>query len=242
MWRSFNINSGSELTLRLENFRILFAFHSGKLENDDVTLSDTREIFENGRAVSFTGDPRALFEQRNQKLAYAWMIDCFDKKRPITLDFILELHDILTAGTYDERQFIERGERPGTFKRHDYVTGRYEVGSAPDETETELSMLLDEVLCASADKALTVAAYFHCRFEQIHPFADGNGRVGRTLLNYLFMYKLNHPPLIIYEDARKDYYAALEDFDSSENLTPMEHFLEAQTIRTWERTLERCRK
>jgi hypothetical protein len=65
LWQSYKIAVATDLDQYLDSFRILFAFHSGKIENDDITYHDTREIFENGRVANYTGSPRALFEQQN---------------------------------------------------------------------------------------------------------------------------------------------------------------------------------
>jgi len=81
------------------------------------------------------------------------------------------------------------------------------------------------------------AAYFHARFEYIHPFADGNGRVGRTLINYFLMLQ-NHPPLIIHDEDKAVYYDALAAYDNLKDIEPMAAFLKRQTERTWEMTLE----
>ncbi|MDR3313342.1 MAG: Fic family protein [Oscillospiraceae bacterium] len=234
-WRQLDVRTETDLDLQLENFRVLFAYHSGKIENDEITWHDTREIFENGRAINFTGNPRALFEQQNQRLCYAALRARFAAREPLSLGMIREIHAMLTAGTYDERRFLALGERPGQFKRHDYVIGRAEVGAAPEDVEGELAALLAELeaLPPEAD-TLRAGAYMHARFEWIHPFADGNGRVGRTLLNYFLMLR-NHPPLIIYEDEKADYYAALERYDAAEELEPLVNFLQRQTQRAWQR-------
>ncbi|MCL2106119.1 MAG: Fic family protein [Oscillospiraceae bacterium] len=239
MWRSFAVKSETDIDLRLHHFRELFAYHSGKIENEAVTWHDTHEIFANGRALRYTGDPRALFEQRNQKLCYALLRAKIAAREPLSLALILETHRALTEGTYDERRYIDLGERPGTFKKNDYVTGRWEVGAPPDEVEAELASLLEELseLPPGTD-ILRAAAYLHARFEFIHPFADGNGRVGRTLLNYFLMTR-DHPPVILHEEDKASYYAALESYDRSEELQPMVDFLREQLIRTWERTLAR---
>jgi Fic family protein len=238
LWQSWRVASVSDIDQRLHNFRILFAYHSGRIENQNITYNDTREIFDNGRAVNFTGDPRTLFELGNQKLCYEFLKPKIVAREPLTAELVLETHAVLTGGTYDERRFVERGERPGAFKKHDYVTGREEVGSAPEDVPGDVAELLDEVRDYGGRDTLKAAAYFHLRFEYIHPFADGNGRVGRTLLNYFLMIN-GHPPLIVYDEDKAEYYAALEAYDKDENIEPMYDFLRGQTERTWAKTLER---
>lgn len=238
MWRSWRVGTAFDIDTRLHNFRILFAYHSGKIENDHITYHDTREIFENGRALNFTGDPRALFELGNQKLCYEFLKYKIAAREPLTEELVLETHAVLTGGTYDERRFVERGERPGAFKKHDYVTGREEVGSMPEDVPGDMNALLQEIKEFINGNILKAAAYFHLRFEYIHPFADGNGRVGRTLLNYFLMTR-DHPPLIVYNEDKALYYAALEAYDKTEDITPMVNFLHEQTERTWEKTLLR---
>ncbi len=156
----------------------------------------------------------------------------------LTMELVKETHAVLAGGAYDERRFVEQGERPGEFKKHDYVTGEEEVGSLPEDVEADLAELLAELSEYEDKDTLKVAAYFHARFEYIHPFADGNGRVGRTLLNYYLMTH-NHPPLIIFDEDKNAYYDALHAYDVSEELEPMAAFLRQQTERTWEKTLQR---
>ena len=240
MWQGWQVGSVSDIDVRLHNFRILFAYNSGKIENEHITYHDTREIFENGRAVNFTGDPRTLFELGNQKLCYEFLKHKIAGREPITTRLVLETHAVLTSGTYDERRFVERGERPGEYKKHDYVTGREEVGSLPEDVPSDVESLFNEIGEFVNGDILKAAAYFHLRFEYIHPFADGNGRVGRALLNYFLMLR-NHPPIIIHEEDKAEYYAALEAYDKSEIIEPMRDFLRWQTGRTWEKTLDRVR-
>jgi Fic family protein len=241
MWQGWRVSTVSDIDARLSNFRILFAYNSGKIENDNITYHDTREIFENGRAVNFTGDPRALFELGNQKLCYEFLKNKIAAREPLTVRLILEIHEAMSGGTYDERRFVELGERPGSFKKHDYVTGREEVGSMPEDVPGDIAALIDELSNFSSGEILKAAAYFHARFEYIHPFADGNGRVGRTLLNYFLMNR-GHPPVIIFDEDKTDYFAALEAYDKTEDIVPMCNFLRFQTGRTWQKTLERERR
>ncbi len=87
-------------------------------------------------------------------------------------------------------------------------------------------------------KILTAAAYFHAKFENIHPFADGNGRVGRLMMNYILV-RLEHPFVVIHEEDRIGYYKALEAWDEAQDLAPLVDFLKAQTVKTWEKQLAR---
>ena len=241
LWQQYAIGTEADIDLRLDSFRVLFAYHSGKIENPEISYHDTREIFENGRVVNFTGSPRTIFEQRNQKLCYDFLKPRIIARKPITIALIKETHAILTAGTYDETRYIQQGERPGAFKKHDYVTGMEEVGSLPEDVEHDMQELLATLQELAGKDPLKTATYFHVRFEYIHPFADGNGRVGRTLLNYLLMTR-DHPPLIVYDEDKRDYYAALEQYDRNEDYQPMYAFLKKETIRTWEKALERDRQ
>jgi len=237
LWRSFDIKNMTDLDKYLDSFRILFAYHSGKIENDEITYHDTREIFENGAVSQFSGDPRALFEQRNQKLCYEFLKSRIVCKEALSPGLLLEIHKALTMGTYDERRYIENDERPGEFKKHDYVTGIHEVGSSADDVESDINALIDELASFSGDDILMAAAYLHARFEYIHPFADGNGRVGRTLLNYFLMIN-DHPPLIIFDEDKKGYYSALQEYDETDEIEPLYMFLRQQCEKTWAKTLD----
>ena len=237
-WRKTDIKSADELAGRLDSFRVLFAYHSGKIENEQITYHDTRDIFENGKIVNYTGDIRTLFEIQNQKAAHAFILEAYENRRKIDEKFIKQLHGILMNGCYDEHRW-NQGERPGEYKRHDYVTGIREIGCPPEYVEDEMGDLMEDIQEAvPEDKVIIGGAYLHAKFENIHPFADGNGRVGRTLMNYYFLLH-NHPPVIIYEEDRKDYYKALEQFDEELKLDQMTGFLKKEVVKTHRRYLEK---
>ena len=236
LWQSHHIASAANLDKYLDSFRVLFAFHSGKIENVDITYHDTREIFETGLVLNYTGNPRALFEQQNQKLCYEVLKDKIIKKEPLSVEVIKEIHKVLTSGTYDERRYIKNEERPGEFKKHDYVTGLHEVGSSAEDVESDLTELITEVNEYGGHDVLKAATYLHAKFEFIHPFADGNGRVGRTLLNYYLMVN-NHPPLIVYDEDKRLYYESLQKYDEDEELSALYEFLKYQVEKTWEKAM-----
>lgn len=234
-WKALKIDSVEKLNIYLDNFRILFAYNSGKIENPEISYHDTREIFENRKLTGFTGDLRTVFEISNQKDCYNFLISEIVDKKPITVELVKSIHYMLTKNTYDERRYEVNGERAGEFKKHDYVIGISEVGTDTEDVETEIKELIEEVSDISKIDIITIAAYFHCRFEYIHPFADGNGRVGRTLLNYFFMIN-DYPPVIIYEENKSLYYEVLQAYDETEDLERMKSFLITQIEKTWEKS------
>ena len=163
----------------------------------------------------------------------------FRDRRPLDEALLKEFQRCLTQNTYDMRRW-QLGERPGEYKRHDYVTGKSEIGAAPEDVQEEVSELLDQIVDVPDEKILVVAAYFHAKFENIHAFADGNGRTGRLAMNYLLLLH-GHPPVIIHEEDRKEYYAALEAWDERQELAPLISYLKGQTVKTWEKQIRRAK-
>lgn len=231
VWKNLNITNSDELEAVLSSYSVHFAYNSGKIENDEITYHDTREVFDKNGVTSYTGSTKTLFEIQNSKSAYERILTAFDEKQIIDEAFLKEIQMILTNGTYDERRY-KIGERPGEYKHHDYVTGKNEVGASVEDVQEEVCELLDELQDVDESHALTAAAYFHAKFENIHPFSDGNGRVGRLLMNYILLIH-NHPPITIYEEDRKEYYSALEKFDENLELKSLTDFLKKQLVKTW---------
>ena len=237
LWRNKHIKTDAELAEALNVTSVSFAYHSGNLENDRITYNDTREIFDHDGVTSYTGDLRTLFEIRNAKDAYELFLKSFRDRCPLDESLVKEFQKQLTLNTYDTRR-CQLGERPGEYKHHDNVTGKNEIGAVPEDVADEMRELLDELKDIRPDQLLRAAAYYHVKFENIHPFADGNGRTGRLTMNY-FLVMNNHPPITIHQEDRKDYYAALEAWDEQQELAPMESFLKEQTVKTWAKQIER---
>ncbi len=232
-WRKLNIASVGELEDRLENFRILFAYHSGVIENPEITYHDTREVFENGKLVNFTGDIRTVFEIQNQKICFDFLKSYIIEKKELTPELMKGIHKRLCSGCYDERRYC-RGESPGKFKKHDYVVDNNQ-GALPEEVAAEVEELCEELgeIPDKGDNIFKAAAYLHCKFENIHPFADGNGRVGRILMNYYLMIH-NYPPIIVYHEHKDVYYKALGHYDETGDIEPFVDYMKKEMVETWE--------
>ncbi len=234
-WKEKKIDSTADLDVMLGNFRVLFAYNSNRIEGSELTIHQTREIFENGKVIGYTGDLRALFEAENQRVCYEYLKDKIVSKEIISEKLILSIQEKLCHGCYDESRW-QKGERPGTYKKNYYGVG-LSVGVLPEDVPEEVRYICDEFNDQKLDnpeKILKAAAWFHCSFERIHAFADGNGRVGRTLLNYILMIN-NLPPVIIFDEDKETYYMALEVFDHTDKIDGFVQFLKEQSVKTWTR-------
>ena len=235
-WKENSIKSEADLDVLLGDFRVLFAYNSNKIEGAGVSIHQTREIFENGKVVGYTGDLRALFEVENQRACYVFLKDKILAREKVSENLILNVQEILCHGCYDESRW-QKGERPGTYKKNYYGVG-LSVGVMPEDVPEEVRFICDELngyQFDDAEKVLKAAAWFHCSFERIHAFADGNGRVGRTLLNYILMIN-DVPPVILFDEDKETYYMALEVFDHTDKIDGFVAFLKEQMVKTWTRT------
>lgn len=239
--QKISIKSVEDLESELINFNTLFAYHSNKIENDEISYHHTRDVFEDGEVRSFTGSPKTLFMIQNQLDCYHFLKEKIVAKEPITKELIKEMHFELTKGTYDYKRYFINKERPGEFKKHDYIVGKSEVGCYPEDVEEEIDSLLQEIEDNKDANPLTVGCYLHAMFENIHPFADGNGRVGRTLLNYYLLIN-DVAPIVIYENDRERYYKCLEAFDEHEDLTALMQFVEYSQKKTWQKDRTQSRR
>lgn len=232
-WHTQKIENKDDLRELLNGHIINFAYHSGKIENPATTYDDTREIFENDSVSSYTGDLRTLYEIRNAKDAIDMVLDSFGEEKILTEEFIKKVQYELTKNTYDKRRW-ERGERPGEYKKHDYIVGQSEVGASAEDTPYEMAELFEDMRDTYINSANVVkaAAYFHCKMENIHPFSDGNGRTGRLLVNHLLI-NHNNPPVIIFYDDKEQYFEALHAWDERQSIAEMENFITQQIVKTW---------
>ncbi|MCR5101194.1 MAG: Fic family protein [Butyrivibrio sp.] len=237
-WRNSKKDTAKEVQGALNEFRILFAYNSNQIDGAGVSLAHTRDIFEEGRVVNYTGDLKPLIETQNEKICFEYITEKMHEKQEMSPAFVKDVQKLLCRSVYDDDRW-DKGERPGEYKKNFYGVG-LEAGLPPQDVAEEVENLCDELNAffngteTDVDSILSNAAYFHCNFENIHPFADGNGRAGRILMNYILLTN-NVPPIIFFTEDKEKYFNELTVFDKSEKLDGFVEFMKEQTIKTWSR-------
>jgi Fic family protein len=160
---------------------------------------------------------------RDQEAAVQLVIDCVAKNRELTRGLLHELHTILTRHqdtTTAVDQFGNRLQIPllkGKFKEqpnNPKRDGTLHEYCPPIHVDSEVDNLLGWLPQYLGDDPIIVAAWFHYRFTQIHPYQDGNGRVARALTT-LILLRADLLPLVVDRDRRSEYIKALELADQA---------------------------
>ena len=208
--------------------------HSTAIEGNTLVLQQVRRLLDEGRAVG-SKELREYMEVRGYANAAEWVYQhgvepgSWSGDALVTLAEIRHVHALALGPVWEVAPHPEAGddERPGSFRRHDIEA--FPGGMKPPPWP-DVPMRLDEWLAdAQASRDLDAPhlpaelAWLHARFEQIHPFLDGNGRTGRLLLNLLLV-RLGYPPAIILKGARTRYLGALRHADEGD-CGPLGEFL-----------------
>ena len=187
--------------------QINLAYNSNRIEGSKLTEEQTRYIFET-RTIGFKDQEAVpvddIIETSNHFTAFDYLIETINL--PFSNDIIKEFHRILKTGTYDAtKQWIKIGE----WKKLPNEVGGTET-SLPQNVETEMNKLNKWYNSLSEITFENIVEY-HYRFEKIHPFQDGNGRVGRLIM-FRECLRNNIIPFIIDDDYKQFYYRGLKEF------------------------------
>ena len=198
---------------RYEAFTSLFTYDSNAIEGNSLTLEETSFLLFEKRVPS-AKSLREINETLNHKSAFDYMLSY---KGKITKDFICELHKLVVQNTLKKELIPEIGKYRTL---QVYIHGRDWIPPKPNEVPNEMKNLLSWY---SKNKKkihpIILATYFHVAFETIHPFVDGNGRVGRLLMNFI-LHKYSYPMINIPNKIKFRYYESLKEATISGNLRP----------------------
>ncbi len=192
------------------NTQITFAYNTNHIEGSKLTEDQTRYIYETNTLIaekdSITNLDDVLETADHFKLV-DYMLDIADKK--LTEDMIKEFHKILKEGTSDSRKdwFVI-----GNYKKLPNEVGGLKTTN-PRNVENDMKKLLEWY---NSLKQITINEIieFHVKFEKIHPFQDGNGRVGRIIM-FKECLKNNIVPFIILDKDKLFYYRGLNQYQSN---------------------------
>lgn len=190
-------------------------YNSNAIENSTLTLKETEKILlemEVSRDVSV----REVFEAKN----LARVVGCIRNKsqeHEIDKEIILLLHQMLIGGIDDKiaGRFRAKGE---------YVRVSMHIAPAPERIEQMIEKIIIEYSSNLNTYFLDKIAEFHLDFETVHPFNDGNGRIGRALINYQLQ-RFGFPSIIIRDREKKEYYQAFNEYRDKKNTKTMEKIL-----------------
>lgn len=186
--------------------QIDLTYNSNHIEGSKLTHDQTRYIFETNTIGGSDGPLNVddIVETANHFRAIDYIIDNTDGK--LTEKFIKELHRLLKSGTSDERK---SWFRVGEYKKLPNEVGGNDT-TLPENVHSEIKRLLTEYN-AHKNPSFEDIVDFHQRFESIHPFQDGNGRVGRLIM-FRELMRWDYVPFIITDDLKMYYYNGLRNW------------------------------
>lgn len=181
---------------------VMLAYNTNKIEGSTLTLSDTQSLYTHDFVNTGGHKMDDLIESRNHFELFDFMLNTMNE--PFTERLIKEYHQLLKKGTSDERWY-----GVGKYKKVPNVVGDLEVAQ-PHEVPQLMESLIDQ-FNDKQEVTLIDVLEFHHAFESIHPFQDGNGRVGRLIM---FRQCLTHhiTPFIVSAERREQYIKGLKEF------------------------------
>ncbi|WP_423716704.1 Fic family protein [Lactiplantibacillus pentosus] len=192
--------------------QILFSYNSNHMEGTQLTEDQTQQIFDTGTV--FANDGQAIkvddvLETANHFRAFDYLLDTVEV--PVTSAYVFELHRILKRATSQEN---DAKYHVSGFKIVPNQIGFLDATetTSPADTPQVIADLFSEwEASGQTGRDLSAIAKFHWQFERIHPFSDGNGRIGRLLI-FKEGCRSGAVPLIIREDTKPYYLRGLKTF------------------------------
>lgn len=178
-------------------------YNSNAIENSTLSLQATEDIIIRGQ-IAKDHDVREVFEAKNLAQITSELFK--SPSVPLSTSLILSLHGMLLAGINDDYA--------GRYRRgKEWVRIGAHLGANPAFVSGMMRGLIDQYNESDNERYfLDKIAYFHAEFETIHPFNDGNGRIGRVLINQQLIH-LGYPPIIIRSKSkRSDYYPLFDEY------------------------------
>ncbi len=196
-----------------DQYVLMLTYTSNSIEGSTMTIADTQAVLFHDSAL-----PNRTFleqlEAKNHQTALLALFDHLLQKKPVTEALILTLHGMLMNGIRPDA---------GCYRQHGV---RIVGANIPTANYLKIPSLMESLsndLLVCNEDPIKESAAFHARFEQIHPFSDGNGRIGRLLLHAMLL-QAHLPPAVILPEVKRSYYHSLNTAQRTGDTSLLEDF------------------
>ncbi|MDE4907731.1 Fic family protein [Methanogenium marinum] len=193
-----------------EELKLLHTYYSNAIAGSSLTLSETQSIVTEGETIK-EKSPQEHCEAMNTATAFEQMERLAGEGTPMSHAMIQGIHEVVTNADPDSSSKYRRTNIK--------ITGAKGASAAKAHPAwTEVMKLMNRLLTTVQNSKLSpieTAAYFYHQFCDIHPFTEGNGRVGR-LLTCLYLIEHSYPPVLIKRESRKRYTQLIKPANAGE--------------------------
>lgn len=210
-----------------DEFMLSLTYNSNRIEGSTLTEPETAAILFQNAALA----DKSLVEQmevKNHQAALHYLFQSLARGGNADEALILKLHSMLMNGIQEDA---------GCYRNHGVRIAGAHVPTANYLKIPDLMTRLSREIQAGERDVLAHAARIHSRFEQTHPFSDGNGRVGRLLMNAMLL-KENFPPALIRQEQRRFYMMYLNKAQLENEFVPLEDFICDAVLESFQLILE----
>ncbi len=195
-------------------FVLKLTYNSNRIEGSTLSESDTAAILFDNIALPNKSLTEQL-EAKNHQTALNYLFDYIFKKEKINETFILKLHSILMNGVRPDA---------GLYRRHRVRIVGINLATANYLKISDLMPIMISKAGKTTKDIINLSTNIHSQFEQIHPFSDGNGHIGRLLMNAMLL-QANLAPAVVRQEQKQLYYTYLYKAQAKNDSSQLEDFL-----------------
>jgi Fic family protein len=190
-------------------FAIEYTHNSTAIEGNTLSLMETKLVLEDKLSIGGK-ELREIYEVVNHDKAFAYIQKCVAEGKPLGEVIIKDIHELLMENIF----------QGGVYRNVDVkITGASHHPPSPNQMYIEIKNFYADLPHKSDLNPIELAAWTHAEFVKIHPFADGNGRTSRLIMNYQLIAD-GFLPVSIPKDSRLDYFKSLESYAVNDDLKP----------------------